>query len=76
MLAIMFGFILNSGLRTYYTYSWWSAEAKFSNNEMNESYEKYGYYKIVQDEMGIIAYLKYPLISGSYVFHRWGIQYP
>lgn len=76
LLAILFGFMLNTGLRAAYSYSWWSAEATFTNSEMNESFAKYKNYKCVNDKMGAMDLLKYPLITPTYIYRRWGAEYP
>ena len=76
IIGILLGFLLNSAARTYWNYSWWKAEGKLTNEQMNKSYEKHGYYKIVIDTMGSAKYLQYPLITMSYSFRKWEVQYP
>lgn len=76
ILAVLLGFVLNSGLRTYYSYMWWSTQAQISRDEMNASYDQNKYFKIVNDKMGIVDYLKYPLITAHYPFEKWELRFP
>lgn len=75
-LFLLLGFVLNSSIRTYYNYSWWTTEATVTNKEYNLSIEKYGYAKIIHDKMGIAKHLKYILIYGTYPYKKWEIAYP
>lgn len=76
ILGIILGFFLNTGLRAYYSYSWWSIEAKISKEEMNASYDQNKYFKIIHDKMGAVDYLKYPLMTPNYHFQRWVLTFP
>jgi hypothetical protein len=74
ILGLILGFLLNSSLRTYYNYLWWSTERKITNEELNKSIEIYGYPKIINEKIGIQDNIKYILIYPSYDFGKWGIQ--
>ena len=76
LLIFVLGFALNSALRGYYSYIWWSAEAKVTNDQINESYEKYGYPKAIYDGIGVQDNIKYVLITPNYNFRKWGFQFP
>ncbi len=76
LLGMLLGFLLQTGLRSYYSYLWWTAQAKLTNEQMNESFHKYKTYKIVNDTIGIQDNFKYILISPVYTFRRWQTEYP
>ena len=76
LLGIPLGFILNTGLRAYYSYAYWTTEATISDQDFNASIHEYGYPKVVNDRLGIQDYLKYPLITVHYVYKQWEIEYP
>lgn len=62
LLGILLGFALNSGLRAVHNYLWWSTQWKISNADMNESFRKHKYYKVVEERRPVIAVLKYLLV--------------
>lgn len=76
IIGLMLGFLLNTATITYFNYSWWTAEATVTDAEYNLSIDTYGYAKVVQDKMGLSAYLKYPLLTPTYSFREWGVSYP
>jgi hypothetical protein len=76
LLVFILGFFLNNVMRTYYSYLWWSTQAKITNELMNESFKKHGYYKIVYDKIGIQDNIKYILVYGNYTFEKWELQAP
>lgn len=71
LLGLLAGFVLNSGLRSYYTYLWWTAEKTVSNSEYNRSVEKYGYPQIIFDRIGVQDNIKYTLIYPCRVLTTW-----
>jgi hypothetical protein len=75
LLGVILGFLLQTGLRSYHSYLWWSAEATLSNEQMNESFKEHKYYKIVGDTIGIQDNLKYILLYPAYTFQRWELRY-
>lgn len=76
LFAFILGFALNTALRSYYSYLWWSAESRVTNTQINESYDHYGYPKAIYDEIGAQDNIKYILIAPDYQWHKWGLQFP
>lgn len=76
MLGLLLGFLLNSGLRTYYSYLWWLSLERVGYQKANASEDEHGYPKAIYDAIGTQDNIKWLLITGDYSWGRWKPMLP
>lgn len=74
-LLILFGFVLNTGLRTYHSYVWWSTEATVSNEEYNKEFTPEHPTKAIDSKLGWKDNIKYLIAYPDYTFQKWEWRY-
>jgi hypothetical protein len=73
IILITVGFLLHKGLYSIYAYSWWSAEATPECRTIENDIDPY---RCIHEKMGVVNYLKYPLVEVGYPWKKWELQYP
>lgn len=72
IIGILLGFVLNSGLRTFYSYIWWKADAVCEKNTASDLKKEFS---CVYENLDLVDNVKYILGYPGYDFQKWQMDY-